>query len=222
MTEPFFINFHTHYINNSKDVISILNINLGNNEKWSKDIKACSIGIHPWNIDTKNIVQHFFELEDFTKESNVIAVGEVGLDKSIETPLILQTKVLEQQIEIANYYNKPIIIHCVRAYSELIALKKKMKPHVPLIIHGFNKNLNVLDDLLKNDFYISLGAALLQSNSYAATAIKRIPREKLFLETDSKEVLIQGVYLAAVDILDIDLNILKKTLFENLSNIKKW
>ena len=50
--------------------------------------------------------------------------------------------------------NKPVVIHCVKAYNELILLKKKLKPKVPWVVHGFNQNEQILNALLKNDFFI--------------------------------------------------------------------
>jgi TatD DNase family protein len=158
-------------------------------------------------------------MEDLAKKENVVAIGEIGLDKMIETPLDLQIKVLEQQIEIADFYQKPVIIHCVRAFSELIAAKKKMKSDIPFILHGFNKNEQVLAELLQNGFHISLGTALLQADSNAAKALKLIPKDKLFLETDVKDTPIQGVFLAAANILNIEIEALKEIIYRNYTII---
>jgi TatD DNase family protein len=182
-------------------------------------LTACSAGIHPWHIERAKLVQQFFLLEDLCKKENVKAVGEIGLDKSIEIDLDLQTRVFEQQIEIADYHQKPIIIHCVRAFYELITLKKKTKSQVPFIVHGFNKNEMVLEELLKNGFYISLGAALLQANSKARQVIKFIPKEKLFLETDVKDIPIQDIYLAAAEILKIEIIDLQVIIQNNYNNL---
>jgi TatD DNase family protein len=180
---------------------------------------ACSAGIHPWHIERTKLVQQFFLLEDLCKKENVEAVGEIGLDKSIEIDLDLQTRVFEQQIEIADYHQKPIIIHCVRAFYELIAVKKKTKSKVPFIVHGFNKNELVLEELLKNGFYISLGAALLQANSNASQIISLIPNDKLFLETDVKDIPIQTIYLAAAELLGLEIADLKTIIYNNYKNI---
>jgi TatD DNase family protein len=141
------------------------------------------------------------------------------LDKSIEIPLELQTRVFEQQIEIADYHQKPIVIHCVRAFYELIAIKKRVKTQMPFVVHGFNKNEQVLEELLKNGFYISLGAALLRAESNASQVISLIPSERLFLETDVKDLPIQEVYLAAADRLQIEMSTLKSTINHNYHHL---
>lgn len=186
---------------------------------WEEDLEACSVGIHPWHIDSKQLIKQFFLLEDLCKKENVKAVGEIGLDKSIEIPLELQIRVLEQQIEIADYHQKPIIIHCVSAFYELISIKKRVKTKMPFIIHGFNKKEQVLEELLKNGFNISLGAALLQAESNASQVISLIPSERLFLETDVKDLPIQNIYLAAADRLKIEISTLKSTLNNNYHHL---
>ncbi len=220
-TTPF-IDIHTHYNSTSADVISVLNINLGNGEIYDETLATCSVGVHPWHIERKYLVQHFFQIEDLAKKENVIAIGEIGLDKMVETPLALQIKVLEQQIEMADFYQKPVIIHCVRAFSELIAAKKKMKSSIPFILHGFNKNEQILSELLQNGFYISIGTALLQTDSNAAKALKLIPTNRLFLETDVKDTPIQGVFLAAANILNIEIEDLKEMVNRNFGNLATW
>jgi Tat protein secretion system quality control protein TatD with DNase activity len=90
----------------------------------------------------------------------VVAIGECGLDRNIDLPLDIQTSIFKRHIELAETLQKPLVIHCVRAFSELIALKKNTKSTVPWIIHGFHKKEEVFQQLLKHDFYFSFGAAM--------------------------------------------------------------
>jgi TatD DNase family protein len=219
MQEAPFIDIHTHKNVNNDEVRSLFNVNIASKETWDEDFEVCSVGIHPWHIDTKQLIAQFFLLEDLCKKENVKAIGEIGLDKSIEIPLELQTRVFEQQIEIADYHQKPIIIHCVRAFYELISIKKRVKTQMPFIVHGFNKNEQVLEELLKNGFYISLGAALLQPESNASQVISLIPADKLFLETDVKDLPIQQIFLAAADKLQIEISTLKSTINNNYQHL---
>lgn len=215
---PKFINIHSHFYQESDELITVKNIDLGNHEVYDESIVTCSVGIHPWHISPAHLVRQFFQLEDLCKEENVIAVGEIGLDKLIEIPLELQTKVFEQQIEIADYHQKPIIIHCVRAYSELIAIKKKSGAKVPFIVHGFNKNEQILRDLVKNDFYISIGMGLLQKEN-PKYFLELIPSEKLFLETDMNNTAIQAIYIAVSEYLNIPIIDLQRQIETNYQTI---
>jgi TatD DNase family protein len=214
-----FIDIHTHFDTNSDAVTAILNVNIASNEVWDADIAACSVGIHPWHIEQSKLITQFFLLEDLCKEENVIAVGEIGLDKTIEVPLFLQQRVLEQQMEIADYHQKPIIIHCVRAFSEFLAVLNRSKINIPIIIHGFNKNEQVAKSLLAKGCYLSLGSALLQEDANAANVISTIPSEQLFLETDVKQIDIATIYAAAAQKLKIDINDLKSNIYKNYKKI---
>lgn len=213
-----FIDIHTHALNMSAELIAVKNINLGNDEVYDKSLLACSVGIHPWHIKPSQLVKHFFQLEDLCKEENVVAVGETGLDKLIDTPIDLQIRVFEQQIEIADYHQKAIIVHCVRAYAELISIKRKSKTNVPFIIHGFNKNEQVLKDLLKYDFYISVGLTMLHNNN-AKQLLDLIPTEKLFLETDVNNTAIQSIYMAVSEHLNIEIPDLQQLIEKNYQTI---
>jgi TatD DNase family protein len=214
-----FIDIHTHFDTNSDTTNAIFNINIASSEVWNEDTKACSVGIHPWHIEQSKLITQFFLLEDLCKEENVVAVGEIGLDKTIEVPLFLQQRVLEQQMEIADYYQKPIIIHCVRAFSEFLAVLNQTKINVPIIVHGFNKNEQVAQSLLSKGCYLSLGSALLQEGSNAAKVISMIPNEQLFLETDVKQMDIGEIYNAAVQKLNININDLKSNIYNNYKKI---
>jgi TatD DNase family protein len=156
-----------------------------------------SIGIHPWYIQDWKV--QLSEIEKLAASKNVIAIGECGLDRLIELPIEEQLPIFEAQVQLAETHNKPVIIHCVKAHNDLISWKKQRKTTVPLIVHGFNNNAQILEQLLKNGFDISLGAALLNPNSNASKIIQSIPFERLFLETDDSTASIEDIYKAATE-----------------------
>jgi TatD DNase family protein len=110
--------------------------------------------------------------------------------------LDLQQAVFEKQLLLAEKYQKPVVIHCVAAFQELIAIKKKLNLSVPLLIHGFSKNEQVAKQLLNNGFYISFGKYLLQKPELESV-FKNMPNDRFFLETDTVEEGIQEVYALA-------------------------
>lgn len=142
-----------------------------------------SIGIHPWYIP-ENINWKTFN--GFLSHPDCVALGECGLDRICSTPLDLQEEVFKEQIVLAEKYQLPLIIHCVRAFQELISLKKTAQSTVPWIIHGFEKT-SVLQQLLDNGFYISLGAAICNNRaSMLRSVVTTIPLNRIFLETDDQ------------------------------------
>ncbi len=175
-----------------------------------------SMGIHPWNINSTDIVSATHELEISATNSAVLAIGEIGLDRMITTPLSIQEDVFQIQLQIAEKHNKPVIIHCVKCFSELISIRKKTKQKVPWIIHGFSKNNKIAEELIELGCYISFGKNLL-SNEKLQLIFRTLPTSHLFLETDDSDAEIEEVYKLAAKIKDLKLEDLKKELFSNFT-----
>jgi TatD DNase family protein len=212
-----FINIHTHHISNIENSIEVLNIIVGLEKLELGFIQYYSLGIHPWHIRDVHAQMEIL-ISNILDTKNVF-VGECGLDKVCDTNFDLQLEVFEKQISISIEYNKPLIIHCVRAFNEVINLKNKFKPNQPWIIHGFNNNVHILDELLKHDFYISIGDSLLIQNSNAQKLLNRIPLNRLLLENDDKILDITSIFAIASDILCIDIETLKVEILNNFNRI---
>lgn len=173
-------NIHTHHPQHSLDTLELVNQDLS---KVDFSIPHFSLGIHPWYIVEAKIEEQLNWLETNLHHPNCLAIGECGLDKKIDIPWDLQEEVVVKQLLLAEKNKKAVILHVVSAYQEIIALKKKWKITVPLIVHGFNKHQQVAESLWKNGFYVSFGSALLKSNRLQET-FSAAPKDFLFLETD--------------------------------------
>ncbi|MEA5260259.1 TatD family hydrolase [Arcicella aquatica] len=178
-----------------------------------------SVGLHPWYIKQENIDKDFEELAQLAKHPNVLAIGECGLDRLIDLNMNIQEEVFIRQIHLAETLQKPVIIHCVKAFSELIALKKRLKPKVPLIVHGFNNNPQICAQLVQHQFYISLGSALLNSQSNASKNISSIPIQQLFLETDDKICFISTIFAHASTYLTQPVEVLQEQILQNFKKV---
>jgi TatD DNase family protein len=164
-----------------------------------------SIGIHPWYIDEQRLAEDLKTIENQMSNPKFMAIGECGLDKRIEIPFTLQEEIFKQQLQLAQQYKKPVIIHCVNAYQEVMVLKKSLKITIPLIIHGFSKGLTLANDLIANGFYLSFGKYLLL-NDDLGQVLKLLPLDKCFLETDNSQFSLDEIYDKASEILNIDKN----------------
>jgi TatD DNase family protein len=204
-----FFDFHHHKKNISYGIYNL---------DW-KGIPAdspYSIGIHPKDIEVNDLENQFNWLEsNITK--NCFAIGECGLDSFVEIDQKIQGEVFLRQINISNEVKKPVIIHCVRKFYEVISFKKFAKQ--PMIIHGFNKKQSIAEDLLKNNFYLSFGNAVLYNLSLQNT-LKITPLDKIFLETDNEDFNIEELYRKVSEIKEISLENLNKQILENLETIK--
>ncbi|CAN1513793.1 TatD Mg-dependent DNase [Flavobacteriaceae bacterium] len=188
-----FFNLHTHKYTNQENVLELVN---QYPQEFDETIPFYSIGIHPWYIREEQLETDLQIIESKLKESNCLALGECGLDKRIEAPLELQQMVFEKQLLLAEKYKKPVIIHCVASFQEVIATKKRLKLNVPMIIHGFSKNKQVAKELIDNGFYISFGKYLLR-NPELESVFLSVPNDRFFLETDTVEEGIEAVYTLA-------------------------
>ena len=210
-----FINLHTHQFSNDSEVVEIVN-----QYPWefNASIPNYSIGIHPWYIDENRLENDLEIIKEKLQLSECLALGECGLDKRIDIPLSVQITVFKKQLELVQQTNKPIILHCVAAFEEVIAIKKEMKIENPMIIHGFSKNEQVALSLFKNGFYLSFGKYLLR-NPDLEKVINFAPENQILLETDTIEETIYEVYEKAASIKGISIREMKTIVFTNFSKI---
>lgn len=173
-------------------------------------------GIHPWDLHDpfdKNKFDQVFSQRQIDLD-RVIAIGECGLDRVREGIASMddQVYVLKKQIELCHYLKKPIIIHSVRAYSDLLGVFKKSKPQQNLLLHAYGGNEYEMNELLKYPTYFSFGARLVHNTD----RIKRVPLDRLLLETgDQTEISIIEIYQLAAKALSISVPDLQKIILNN-------
>jgi TatD DNase family protein len=129
-----------------------------------------------------------------------------------------QIEVFEKQIALAELHQKPLVLHLVAAFQELIEIKNRLKISVPIIIHGFSKNKQVAKELINNGFYLSFGKYLLR-NPELESVFKSIPNDKFFLETDTIEERLEDVYQLAAKYKNIDVNQLTEIITNNYNTV---
>ena len=210
-----FFNFHTHQFTNQPNILEL--VNQYPNE-FDISIPFYSIGIHPWYIVDERIEADLKIIEEKLQTENCLALGECGLDKRTEISLEQQIIVFEKQLVLAEKHKKPVVIHCVAAFQEVIEIKKKLKISVPMIIHGFSKNSQVANQLIAAGFYISFGKYLLR-NPELKMVFQQIPNDRFLLETDTIEEGIQQVYDLAAEYKNLDLNNLQGIISSNFERI---
>lgn len=210
-----YINLHTHWQTN--EGISIYN--LKQNEE--PDSLIFSSGIHPWDYNGAEISFQLSNIEKFARNKNCIAIGETGLDKNCKSDLHHQIKIFEEHVSISENLKKPLIIHCVKSYAEIINLKKNIKPSQTWIIHGFNKDKQCAESLLNTEILISIGSALYDKKSKVPEYISSLPLEKIFFETDDMNISIEDVYLKASKLVNTEIETLKRKIYSNFLNYFK-
>ena len=209
------INLHTHKFTNDPNVLEIVN---QYPHEFDVNIPFFSIGIHPWYINESRIEEDLQIIEEKIPLQNCLALGECGLDKRIEIPIEIQKQVFEKQLRLAIKYKKPVILHCVSAYQEIIEIKKRLQVDVPMIIHGFSKNKQVAKSLIDNGFYLSFGKYLLR-NLELESVFASVPNDKFFLETDTMEETLEEVYKLAAKYKNIEVSALQKLVTNNFQSV---
>lgn len=215
---PTYYNIHSHRQHNEDtDVLSI--VNFAGDYKSSVGVQACSLGLHPWYLSNHN--DDFVQIKALAVNSNVLAIGECGLDKVCKTDWALQTIVFELQIRLANELRKPLMVHCVRAFDEVSNLLIKTGSTVPVILHGYNKKIDIARKMINNGYYLSFGAALLNPTLPAAAVLSNISPDRYFLETDDAAVSIEQVYKKAAEIRNTDVDTIILQVRNNFHTVFK-
>ncbi len=149
----------------------------------SYDFMYGALGIHPESVlDYKKEDIDF--IEKHLNDEKIVAIGEIGLDyhygkENKEAQIIL----FEEQLKLAEKYNKPVIIHSRDATLDTIETLKKYK--VRGVIHSFSGSLETANIYLKLGFLLGVNGVITFKNCNLKDVIKEIPVEKLVLETDS-------------------------------------
>ncbi|WP_207532324.1 TatD family hydrolase [Desertivirga arenae] len=218
-----YLNFHTHFPGKKSEVQSVQNLIVGKDDVQVLEGQdsVFSVGIHPWYLDKSEFEKQFHKLEALAEMQTVHLIGECGLDRLRGPELKFQEFAFEKQIKLAERVNKPLVIHCVKCFSELLAIKKKLNPRVPMVIHGYNNKVETGLQLLKAGFYFSIGGAIMREGSNARALLEQLPIEKVFLETDDQEIRIEEVYEAAAVVRKCTVNELKEFIFANWVSLRK-
>lgn len=209
-------NLHTHTASGSPAVFEVVN----RYPYEAVDVPYFSSGIHPWYIDVQKEEEHLSIVEKRLQLPNCLALGECGLDKRIEIPLAVQEDIFEKQLLLAKKYQKPVILHLVAAYREVVDIYKRIQPGVPMLVHGFSKNEQVAKQLLDNGFYLSFGKYLLR-NPELSEVLAQVPNDRFFLETDTVEEGIEEVYAKAASARNVGIEELKNIVSDNFKTVFK-
>lgn len=210
---------HTHHEPTEAGRQAIVSLSVGEEGWVPSDIleqhphTLFSIGLHPWHVHA-----HWAELIDermlpLISSHQVVAIGEAGLDRIRGGAWSLQVDAFVRQAQLAAQMGKPLIVHCVKAFDELIRLHRELFSKEKWIIHGFRGKGEQAAQLLHHGFALSFG------EHYHAEALLRCPMDCLFMETDESGTPIQELYRRAALLFHIEPDELVERVQENIC---KW
>ena len=217
-----YLNFHTHFESNSEDVTDFYNIDLKKGPaEFNKGCFRC-LGIHPWDVKPE-IIDRLDSFAFVLEQADVLCLGEIGLDRvTRKSDFNIQKEVFLFQLDIAAKRGDPfIVLHCVKAYNDILECVAKSKYRGKLVFHDYNGNQIVTKDLVSKGHYFSYGNMLFFPSSKGHKALKDIPIEKLFIETDEhKHFTIEQAYEKVSELKNIDLPELSSRIFSNFKELQ--
>lgn len=142
-----------------------------------------SVGLHPSEVSKDNSDLDW--LIELLNDDKVIAIGEIGLDYHWDTSnKDLQKKYFIMQINIANEYKMPIIIHNRDACKDTLEIVKKYA-NIKGIMHCFSGSIEIAHKYMKLGFLLGIGGVVTFKNSNLREVVKEIPLDYMVSETDS-------------------------------------
>lgn len=172
-----------------------------------------SAGLHPWELTESNAEEQLEYLHELLKGEQFVAVGEAGLDKLAAAPMELQLEMFAKQVMLSESLGLPLIIHCVKAMEELLAVKKKLHPVQPWIWHGFRGKPDQARQLMRAGIFLSFGV------HYPEETMLSVPVEQMFLETDDSPEDIEDLLCRAAEIRGVGEEELRQSIRENIQKV---
>lgn len=216
-----FIDIHTHPNRIESETIVVQNIYPGDGFAAFSGRNFYSVGLHPWHLKTLEENNEMMEMvEDALEFDHVCFVGECGLDKKTELDFDEQLRVFKAHAIIAEEFKRPLIIHCVKSYNEILEIHKKVHPEMPWILHGYHGNIETTKQLGKRGILFSFGKSIFSKNSKSIESLKILPMEKIFFETDEYDKDVEKIYERAAVLKNVSLDILKTEVWSNFNRIE--
>jgi TatD DNase family protein len=141
------------------------------------------VGAHPWSIE-KLPIDWSEQLKIKLDDTKCLALGEIGLDLAIATPLKIQQQVMQLALEqIEQTPKKRVVLHVVRAHNEVYAMVKKY-PHLKFFLHDYQGNLQETQQWMKLNVLFSFSPRLILKNEKLQAVFHSIDEYHKTLETD--------------------------------------
>ena len=151
-----------------------------------------AFGVHPLYLE--ELVEGWEErLEGYLKKIPS-AVGEIGLDFWVkDAEAEKQVEVFEKQLELAEKYERPVSVHCRKAWDALLKIWKEKGRKVKIVMHSYSGSADTLKILLKGEVFFSFsGAVTRPGHVKTVKALSAVPHDRILFETDSPDLIPWG------------------------------
>lgn len=212
-----FIDVHTHKLKSNGSDLTVCNLFPGETIPYAPQGLFFSVGFHPWYLDGWE--SQFNRFVHNINDNHIIAIGECGFDVFSKHGFAMQEKAFNQQAQLSEVLQKPLIVHCVKEYHVLLHIRKLSGYITPWVLHGFGANLQIAKQCIRHGMYLSFGKLLFTPNSHSVAVAKEIDLQYVFLETDDSNYSISDIYNRFAEIRNIPLNDVKYSVFANFKRV---
>lgn len=161
-----------------------LYIDIHTHHSTSRHPSPQGVGIHPWCAQIATL--------DEEAMRSATLIGEIGLDFACDVDRMAQERVFREQLSIAERWQKPVVLHCVRAFEPMMKILGEYRL-VAVIFHGFTGSRQQAERAVARGYYLSFGEGAFRSPR-TVEAMKSVPIDNLFAETDESDVAIESIY----------------------------
>ncbi len=186
-------------------------VNIHTHRPTGRSIELRTVGIHPWDAN-RIPVASLLPLDETAQ-----AIGEIGLDFARPVPKEAQYAAFRAQLELARQYGLPVVLHCVRAFNEVMRELKNRPPRAA-IFHGFIGSPEQARQAIAAGHYLSFSERTFRSPK-TVEAMRITPLSRLFFETDESETPIEEFYQQASQLLGLPKVLLIKSTLENYKKL---
>lgn len=151
-----------------------------------------SQGLHPYFLDQHQPADIEWLEQQLQTDENILAVGEIGLDKILgktEQQRVLQEQYFYAQVELAQQYNKKLILHIRGLHDEACAYLRRKRFTQGGIVHAFSGSEQQAKAWLDLGFKLGIGGAMTHPRAQKLRrTVSAVPLEAWLLETDSPDM----------------------------------
>lgn len=186
-------------------------VNIHAHQFWEDAIYLPCEGIHPWDAGKDGV--HIPEKVG----EGILAVGEIGLDFCHRESIEAQKVIFREQLSLAEKQSLPVVIHCVKAFQDTVNILKDYHLRA-VIFHGYIGSTQQAQQALRRGYYLSFGERTFASPK-TIEALRQMPLEQLFLETDTSPIPIEEIYKKVAPLKQISVEELRCRILKNYEKI---
>ncbi len=148
-------------------------------------------GIHPWYVEAATDADWEIRLRELLAMDLRAGVGEIGLDGAVRPRRLEQQQSLfMRQLLMAQEFERPVSIHCRRAWEPLLEVLQKVGP-LPqgIVIHAYSGSAELVESLLRLGAFFSFSGSITNpAYAKAGDLVRAVPQDRLLIETDAPDM----------------------------------